>query len=105
MAKTPRKAAARSKAAPKKASTTKSKKRAEEYSRYCLYVYEVLKQGMSIVNSVICDIYQRIVGKLYTINDKATMSSYEIQAAVRMMIPRETNHDGSEDETKLSSPP
>jgi hypothetical protein len=65
MAKTPSKQSAK---APKKASTsTKSKKRTETYSSY---IYKVLKQvhpdtgiskkGMSIMNSFINDIFERI---------------------------------------------
>ena len=85
MAKTPSKQSA--KAAPtKKAATTKgkSKKRVETYSSY---IYKVLKQvhpdtgiskkGMSIMNSFINDIFERIAGeagKLATYNKKATLS-------------------------------
>jgi len=81
MAKTPSKQSAK---APKKASTsTKSKKRTETYSSY---IYKVLKQvhpdtgiskkGMSIMNSFINDIFERIAteaGKLATYNKKATL--------------------------------
>jgi histone H2B len=97
MAKTPSKQSAK---APKKASgTTKSKKRVESYSSY---IYKVLKQvhpdtgiskkGMSIMNSFINDIFERIAteaGKLATYNKKATLSSREIQTAVRLMLPGE----------------
>jgi histone H2B len=100
MAKTPSKQSA--KAAPtKKAATTKgkNKKRVESYSSY---IYKVLKQvhpdtgiskkGMSIMNSFINDIFERIAGeagKLATYNKKATLSSREIQTAVRLMLPGE----------------
>jgi histone H2B len=82
MAKTPSKQSAK---APKKASTgtSKSKKRVETYSSY---IYKVLKQvhpdtgiskkGMSIMNSFINDIFERIAGeagKLATYNKKATL--------------------------------
>jgi histone H2B len=97
MAKTPSKQSAK---APKKATTsTKSKKRTETYSSY---IYKVLKQvhpdtgiskkGMSIMNSFINDIFERIAteaGKLATYNKKATLSSREIQTAVRLMLPGE----------------
>jgi histone H2B len=95
MAKTPSKQSAK---APKKASTgKKGKKRTESYSSY---IYKVLKQvhpdtgiskkGMSIMNSFINDIFERIAteaGKLATYNKKATLSSREIQTAVRLMLP------------------
>jgi histone H2B len=98
MAKTPSKQSAK---APKKASTGKArtKKRTESYASY---IYKVLKQvhpetgiskkGMSIMNSFINDIFERIAteaGKLATYNKKATLSSREIQTAVRLMLPGE----------------
>ena len=74
----------------------RSKKRVESYSTY---IYKVLKQvhpdtgiskkGMSIMNSFINDIFDRIAseaGKLATYNKKATLSSREIQTAVRLMF-------------------
>jgi histone H2B len=82
MAKTPSKQSAK---APKKASTgtSRNKKRIETYSSY---IYKVLKQvhpdtgiskkGMSIMNSFINDIFERIAGeagKLATYNKKATL--------------------------------
>ena len=115
MAKTPSKSA---KAAPTKtASKSKNKKRTESYSSY---IYKVLKQvhpdtgiskkGMSIMNSFINDIFERIAteaGKLSTINKKATMSSREIQTAVRLMLPGElAKHavsEGTKAVTKFSS--
>ncbi len=116
MAKTPSKQSAK---APKKASTgtKKSKKRVESYSSY---IYKVLKQvhpdtgiskkGMSIMNSFINDIFERIAGeagKLATYNKKATLSSREIQTAVRLMLPGElAKHavsEGTKAVTKFSS--
>lgn len=122
MAKTPSKQSGKSakKAAPtKKAGGTggKSKKRTETYSSY---IYKVLKQvhpdtgiskkGMSIMNSFINDIFERIAteaGKLATYNKKATLSSREIQTAVRLMLPGElAKHavsEGTKAVTKFSS--
>lgn len=116
MAKTPSKQSAK---APKKAATGKgkSKKRTESYSSY---IYKVLKQvhpdtgiskrGMSIMNSFINDIFDRIAteaGKLATYNKKATLSSREIQTAVRLMLPGElAKHavsEGTKAVTKFSS--
>uniref|UniRef100_A0A7S3Q1P0 Histone H2B n=2 Tax=Chaetoceros debilis TaxID=122233 RepID=A0A7S3Q1P0_9STRA len=118
MAKTPSKKAVGTKA-PKKATTGKkrSKKRVESYSTY---IYRVLKQvhpdtgiskkGMSIMNSFINDIFERIAteaGKLATYNKKATLSSREIQTAVRLMLPGElAKHavsEGTKAVTKFSS--
>ena len=116
MAKTPSKKSAK---APKKAgkSTTRSKKRVESYSTY---IYKVLKQvhpdtgiskrGMSIMNSFINDVFERIAGeagKLSRYNKKATLSSREIQTAVRLMLPGElAKHavsEGTKAVTKFTS--
>ena len=116
MAKTPSKQSA--KKAPKKATTTKRhKKRHESWSTY---IYRVLKQvhpdtgiskkGMSIMNSFINDIFDRIAteaGRLTTFSKKATLSSREIQTAVRLMLPGElAKHavsEGTKAVTKFSS--
>jgi histone H2B len=116
MAKTPSKKSAK---APKKAGEGKkrTKKRVESYSSY---IYKVLKQvhpdtgiskkGMSIMNSFINDIFERIAteaGKLATYNKKSTLSSREIQTAVRLMLPGElAKHavsEGTKAVTKFSS--
>ena len=83
----------------KKTETKRRKKRVESYSTY---IYKVLKQvhpdtgisrrGMSIMNSFIGDIFERIAteaGKLCRFNNKATLSSREIQTAVRLILPGE----------------
>jgi histone H2B len=96
-AKTPSKKSAK---APKKATGKKRhKKRTASYSPY---IYKVLKQvhpdtgiskkGMSIMNSFINDIFERLAGeagKLATYSKKATLSSREIQTSVRLMLPGE----------------
>merc|ERR1711943_166955 len=69
---------------------------------YSSYIYKVLKQvhpdtgiskkGMSIMNSFINDIFERIAaeaGRLGRYNSKATLSSREIQTAVRLLLPGE----------------
>ena len=67
-----------------------------------IYVYKVLKQvhphtgisskAMSIMNSFVGDIFQRIAGeasRLAKYNKKSTISSREIQTAVRLLLPGE----------------
>ena len=86
---------------PKKSGDKKkrSKKRTESYSSY---IYKVLKQvhpdtgisskAMSIMNSFINDAFERIAveaGKLVRYNKKGTLSSREIQTAVRLILPGE----------------
>ena len=96
MAKTPSKKSAK---APKKAGSKGKKKRTESYSSY---IYKVLKQvhpdtgisskAMSIMNSFINDAFERIAveaGKLVRYNKKGTLSSREIQTAVRLILPGE----------------
>jgi len=77
----------------------KNKRRVQSYSTY---IYKVLKQvhpdtgisrrGMSIMNSVINDLFERIgreAGNLTRYNKKSTLSSREIQTAVRLVLPGE----------------
>ena len=77
----------------------RSKKRTESFA---IYIYKVLKQvhpetgisrrGMSIMNSFIGDIFERIAseaGKLCRFNNKSTLSSREIQTSVRLILPGE----------------
>ena len=118
MAKTP---AVGKKAAktPKKASTAgkRHRKRVESYSSY---IYKVLKQvhpetgiskkAMSIMNSFINDIFERVAteaGKLSRYNKKATLSSREVQTAVRLVLPGElAKHavsEGTKAVTKFTS--
>ena len=103
---------------PKKAGAKKGgKKRVESYSSY---IYKVLKQvhpntgiskrGMSILNSFINDIFERLAGeagKLATYSKKATLSSREIQTSVRLMLPGElAKHavsEGTKAVTKFTS--
>ncbi len=69
---------------------------------YSSYVYRVLKQvhpdtgiskrAMSIMNSFIGDIFERLAaeaGRLSRYNKKSTLSSREIQTAVRLLLPGE----------------
>ncbi|CAM9260753.1 unnamed protein product [Discosporangium mesarthrocarpum] len=114
MAKTPSKKSAK---APKKAGDKKKQKRIESYSSY---IYKVLKQvhpdtgiskrGMSIMNSFINDVFERVAsesGRLTRYNKKATLSSREVQTAVRLMLPGElAKHavsEGTKAVTKFTS--
>jgi histone H2B len=80
---------------------TKKKKTDVTFSTdvtYSCYIYKVLKnvnpdmgvsiKATSIIDSHVTDIFERIAteaGKLATYNKKATLSSREIQTAVRLM--------------------
>ena len=103
----PPKAKAKKEKAPKekkpKAEGEKKKGRKKRRSEsYSIYIYNVLKQvhpdtgisskGMSIMNSFITDIFDKIAneaGKLVRYNKKGTLSSREIQTAVRLILPGE----------------
>ena len=88
----------------------KKKRRSESYS---IYIYKVLKQvhpdtgisskGMSIMNSFITDIFDKIAneaGKLVRYNKKGTLSSREIQTAVRLILPGELAKHAMSEGTK-----
>ncbi|KAM8834463.1 histone H2B 1/2-like [Synchiropus picturatus] len=79
----------------------KRKKKARKQS-YAIYVYKVLKQvhpdtgisskAMSIMNSFVNDIFERIAGeasRLAMYNKRSTISSREIQTSVRLLLPGE----------------
>lgn len=78
----------------------KRKRRRKE--SYGIYIYKVLKQvhpdtgissrAMSIMNSFVNDIFERIAGessRLAKYNKRSTISSREIQTAVRLLLPGE----------------
>ena len=91
---------------PKKEKKPKGDKKGGRKKRrtesYAIYIYKVLKQvhpdtgistkGMSIMNSFISDIFDKIAneaGKLVRYNKKGTLTSREIQTAVRLILPGE----------------
>jgi histone H3/H4 len=52
----------------------------------------ISKKAMSIMNSFINDVFERIAGeagRLVRYNSKATLSSREIQTAIRLLLPGE----------------
>ena len=100
-----------------KGGTKKSKKPTESYK---IYIYKVLKQvhpdtgisskAMSIMNSFINDIFEKLAteaSKLAVYNKKPTITSREIQTAVRLVLPGElAKHavsEGTKAVTKFTS--
>lgn len=82
--------------------TSNRKKKRPRKESYAIYVYKVLKQvhpdtgisskAMSIMNSFVNDIFQRIASeasRLAHYNKRTTISSREIQTAVRLLLPGE----------------
>ncbi|XP_038228555.1 histone H2B 7-like [Dermochelys coriacea] len=83
----------------KKGDKKRKRSRRESYS---IYVYKVLKQvhpdtgisskAMSIMNSFVSDLFERIAveaSRLALYNKRSTISSREIQTAVRLLLPGE----------------
>jgi histone H2B len=74
----------------------------KNYQSYSTFIYKVLKQvhpdtgisnkAMAIMNSFVNDIFERIAleaGRLARYNKRNTISSREIQTAVRLLLPGE----------------
>ncbi|KAM5543443.1 hypothetical protein V8D89_002694 [Ganoderma adspersum] len=98
----------------------KKKRRKGRKETYSSYIYKVLKQvhpdtgisnkAMAILNSFVNDIFERIAteaSKLASYSKKSTISSREIQTAVRLILPGElAKHaisEGTKSVTKFSS--
>ena len=90
------------KAGKAKAAAGGSGRRKKRKETYSIYIYKVLKQvhpdtgisnkGMLIMNSFVNDIFDRIAteaGRLVRYNKRGTLSSREIQTAVRLILPGE----------------
>ena len=80
----------------------KKKRHRKRKESYGIYIYKVLKQvhpdtgisskGMLIMNSFVNDVFERIANessRLAKYNSRATISSREIQTAVRLLLPGE----------------
>uniref|UniRef100_A0A8P4K286 Histone H2B n=1 Tax=Dicentrarchus labrax TaxID=13489 RepID=A0A8P4K286_DICLA len=85
-----------------KATKSGKKRRRTRKESYAIYVYKVLKQvhpdtgisskAMGIMNSFVSDIFERIAGeasRLAHYNKRSTITSREIQTAVRLLLPGE----------------
>ena len=105
------------KKAPVKGDKKKAKKSVESYK---LYIFKVLKQvhpdtgisskSMAILNSFIADQFEKIAAaaaQLSRVNKKPTLTSREIQTAVRLVLPGElAKHavsEGTKAVTKFTS--
>jgi len=90
------------KAGKKAAIGDKKKRNRKRKETYSIYIYKVMKQvhpdtgisskAMSIMNSFVQDVFERIAGeasRLAHYNKKSTITSREIQTAVRLLLPGE----------------
>ena len=97
-----------------------AKRKSKRVETFSVYIYRVLKQvhpetgiskrSMSIMNSFIQDIFEKLAtesAKLIKYNKKNTLSSREIQTAVRLILPGElAKHavaEGTKAVTKFST--
>lgn len=98
---------------PKGDKKKRTKKRRESYG---IYIYKVLKQvhpdtgvsskAMSIMNSFMSDIFERIAAeasRLAHYSKRSTITSREIQTAVRLLLPGELGKHAISEGTKSVS--
>ncbi|XP_055622661.1 histone H2B-like [Toxorhynchites rutilus septentrionalis] len=80
----------------------KKKRKPRRKESYAIYIYKVMKQvhpdtgisskAMSIMNSFVNDVFERIANeasRLSQYNKRSTITSREIQTAVRLLLPGE----------------
>jgi histone H2B len=96
-----------------KVDSSKKKRKFKRKESYSSYLYKVLKQvhpdtgisskAMSIMNSLVNDMFERIASessKLSTHTGRQTISSREIQTAVRLILPGELSKHAVSEGTK-----
>ncbi len=105
---------------PKKKKAASGGKRRRHAETYGIYIYRVLKQvhpdtgisnkGMKVMNSFVNDMFERVANEAARIaryNKKSTLTSREIQTAVRLILPGELSKhavsEGTKAVTKFSS--
>jgi histone H2B len=89
------------------------KRKAKRKESYSIYIFKVLKQvhpdtgisskAMSIMNSFVNDVFERMAGeasKLAHYNKRSTITSREIQTAVRLLLPGELSKHAVSEGTK-----
>ncbi|XP_008332584.1 histone H2B type 2-K1 [Cynoglossus semilaevis] len=80
----------------------RAKRKVKRRETYAMYIYKVLKQvhpdtgissrAMSIMNSFVNDLFERIAteaSRLAQYNKRSTITSREVQTAVRLLLPGE----------------
>ncbi len=114
------KKAGRGRGRPPKSGLPATRRKKKGKQSFNLYIYKVLRQvhtdtgisakAMSIMNSFVFDIFERLASesaKLALHNNKTTISSREIQTAVRLLLPGElAKHaisEGTKAVTKFTS--
>ncbi|PAV81426.1 hypothetical protein WR25_07238 [Diploscapter pachys] len=101
------------KALKTKKTVDKKKRKTARKQTYSVYIYRVLKQvhpetgisgkAMSIMNSFVNDIFERIAAeanRLTHYSKRSTVTSREIQAAARLLLPGELSRHAVAEGTK-----
>lgn len=101
------------KSAVKKASSSSKNRKRSRHESYSSYIFKVLRQchpeiniskkAMAIMNSFVNDIFERVAhesSKLAAYNKRSTISSKEVQTAVRLILPGELSKHAVSEATK-----
>lgn len=109
----PKASAKKASKAGKRASGDKKKRSKRRKESYSIYIYKVLRQvhpdtgisskAMGIMNSFVNDVFERVAGeasRLAHYNKRNTISSREIQTAVRLLLPGELSKHAVSEGTK-----
>ena len=97
----------------KPASVVKTMKKRRAPESYKSYIFKVLKQvhpkmrvskkGIAIVNNFVTDTFEKIAteaGKLCKITKRSTLSSRDVQSAIRLVLPGELSKHAVSEGTK-----
>jgi len=84
----------------RRSAQAKPRNRRKNFQSFSLYIYKVLKsiandvgisrKGMAVVNSLVTDMFEQIAvesSKLVRYTGKKTLSSNDVQAAVKLLLP------------------
>ena len=84
----------------RRSAPVRTRNRRKNFQSFSLYIYKVLKsiandvgisrKGMAVVNSLVTDMFEQIAveaSKLVRYTRKKTLSSNDVQAAVKLLLP------------------
>ena len=89
---------------------TKKRRAPESYKSYINKILKqvhpktrISKKGMTIVNNFVCDTFERVAseaGKLCKVTKRSTLSSRDVQSAIRLVLPGELSKHAVSEGTK-----
>ena len=92
------------------------KNKKKNFQSFALYIFKVLKsiandigisrKGMNVLNSLVTDMFERVAleaSKLVRYNKKKTLSSNDIQTAVKLILPADLGSHAIMEATKAIS--